>query len=72
MFPITANSTGTDTTYYCDGLYFNNSGTGYVIRFGGASNTGTAIGGALAVDTNATTSSWSVLMGACLSARPLT
>ena len=67
LFPKTAS--GSDSTYYCDGLWFNNSNTMYAIVGGGCSNG--ALCGALcvALDYAFSRSGWDY--GAALSCKPL-
>ena len=70
FYPKNANNTDASATkYYCDGLWFNNSGTRVPFR-GGASNYG-AFAGASAVYLGyaASLASWSI--GASLSCKPL-
>lgn len=70
FYPKNANNTdASDTKYYCDGLWFNNSGT-RVPRRGGYSYNG-ARDGASAVDLSnaASAASWNI--GASLSCKPL-
>jgi hypothetical protein len=70
FYPKNANNTDASATkYYCDGLWFNNSGTRVPIR-GGASYGG-AVDGASAVYLNraASTANWD--LGASLSCKPL-
>lgn len=70
FYPKNANNTDASATkYYCDGLWFNNSGTRVPIR-GGASGSG-AVAGASAVDLldAASTATW--YFGASLSCKPL-
>ena len=70
FYPKNANNTDASATkYYCDGLWFNNSGT-RVPRRGGPSNVG-AIGGASAVGLNSDASAAHWTIGASLSCKPL-
>ena len=70
FYPKNADNTDASATkYYCDGFWFNNSGTRVPVR-GGASGDG-ALGGASAVHLRnaASNASWNV--GASLSCKPL-
>ena len=70
FYPKNANNTDASATkYYCDGLWFNNSGTRVPIRGGNSVNG--ALGGASAVglNTDASPAHWNI--GASLSCKPL-
>ena len=70
FYPKNANNTDASATkYYCDGLWFNNSGTRVPFR-GGSSNNG-AIDGASAVNLNNDASNATWIIGASLSCKPL-
>lgn len=62
------NSSGSSSTHYCDGQWFNNSATTYVL-FGGASNNG-VLCGAFCCSLNAAVSSANWGYGVALSYRP--
>ena len=62
-------ASGSATTYYCDGLWFNNSQVDYA-AVGGDSN-GTSLVGALYSGLNSASSSASWGIGAALSCKPL-
>lgn len=67
LFPKTAS--GSDSTYYCDGLWYNNSGTMYAF-VGGPCNDGAHCGAFCAnLSTAFSNSSWN--LGAALSCKPL-
>lgn len=67
MIPNTAS--GSDTTYYCDGLWFNNGQANYAL-VGGDCNAGFLVG-ALCVTLTSTLSLASWTVGAALSCKPL-
>lgn len=70
FYPKNANNTDASATkYYCDGLWFNNSGARVPIRGGNSSNG--ALDGASAVALNAGASNASWYVGASLSCKPL-
>ena len=67
LIPTTAN--GSQTTYYCDGLYFNNSQVDYTM-VGGDSNCGYIVGTfCLALNNAVSATSWNTT--AALSCKPL-
>ena len=67
MLPKTAS--GTSTTYYCDGLWFNNSANTYAL-FGGASAHGAVVGAFFCyLNAPASYATWAV--GCALSLKPL-
>lgn len=70
FYPKNANNTDASATkYYCDGLWFNNSGTRVPLR-GGYSPSGALDGAsAVALDTGASYARWDI--GASLSCKPL-
>ena len=70
FYPKNANNTDASATkYYCDGLWFNNSGTRVPIRGGGSRNG--ALVGASAVNLNDAASYAYWHLGASLSCKPL-
>lgn len=62
-------ASGSATTYYCDGLWFNNSQINYVIV--GGSSYSTSLAGALFLALNLASSNTSWDFGAALSCKPL-
>ena len=67
LIPTTAN--GSKTTYYCDGLWFNNSQIDYVLVGGNSYNTSRV--GALCSSLNTASSHAYWDIGAALSCKPL-
>ena len=67
LIPTTAN--GSQTTYYCDGLWFNNSQVDYA--FVGGDYSGASLVGALCSNLYAAASYASNSLGAALSCKPL-
>ena len=66
---VATQSSGSDSTYYCDGQWFNNSQTDYAL-FGGACRSG-LLDGSFACDLNTALSAASWSCGAPLSCKPL-
>ena len=67
MFPKTLN--GTQTTYYCDSFWYNNSGARFALC-GGDSSNGAKVGAfCLSLDYAVSSAAWS--LGAALSCKPL-
>lgn len=62
-------SSGSATTYYCDGLWFNNSQVDYAFVGGDPSNA--SLAGALFSALNGASSATSLVFGAALSCKPL-
>jgi hypothetical protein len=70
FYPKNANSTDASATkYYCDGLWFNNSGTRVPIRGGSSSNGALDGAWAVALYYGASNARWDI--GASLSCKPL-
>ena len=67
LIPTTVN--GSQTTYYCDGLWFNNSQVDYA--FVGGDSSGASLVGALCSNLYAAASYTSITLGAALSCKPL-
>ena len=67
LIPTTVN--GSQTTYYCDGLWFNNSQVDYA--FVGGDYSGASLVGALCSNLYAAASYASISLGAALSCKPL-
>ena len=67
LIPTTVN--GSQTTYYCDGLWFNNSQVDYA--FVGGDYSGASLVGALCSNLYAAASYASIALGAALSCKPL-
>lgn len=66
---IPKNSSGSSSTYYCDGLWFNNSGTRFALR-GGACASDLRVGALYCyLDDGPSYANWSI--GAAVSCKPL-
>lgn len=70
FYPKNANNTDASATkYYCDGLWFNNSGTRVPVRGGNSYNGAFAGASAVGLSSDASYASWGI--GASLSCKPL-
>ena len=65
---IPTNAGGSETTYYCDGLWFNNGQTDYAL-VGGACAYGFLVGRAVVLNAPLSAAYWA--SGAALSCKPL-